>query len=78
MPNFQARIKSEYLQEHPDLTPGMWYDVIPIFPGLPERTVNMAGDRLTRIRTRRGFVLVLANHLDVRHKPAGEPAGHRE
>lgn len=63
---FQARIKPEYLVQHPDLSAGIWYDIVPIFPGLPERTLNMAGQRLTRIKTRRGFLTLLADHLEVR------------
>jgi hypothetical protein len=40
--------------------------VVPIFPGVTQRMVNMAGERLARIATPRGFVTLRAEHLEFR------------
>jgi hypothetical protein len=62
----QARLKSEYQRKYPDLASSVWYDVAPIFPGVTQRMVNMAGERLTRLSTPRGFIIIRADHLDFR------------
>jgi hypothetical protein len=46
--------------------------VAPIFPGVTQRMVNMAGERLTRLSTSRGFVILRAEHLEFR--PARDEA----
>jgi hypothetical protein len=69
----QARLKSEHQRKYPDLSTSVWYDVAPIFPGVTQRMVNMAGDRLTRLSTPRGFLIVRAEHLDFRPVPKDEP-----
>jgi hypothetical protein len=62
----QARLKSEHQRKYPDLTLSVWYEVAPIFPGVTQRMVNMAGERLTRLSTPRGYVIIRADHLDFR------------
>jgi hypothetical protein len=62
----QARLKSEHQRKYPDLTQSVWYEVAPIFPGVTQRMVNMAGERLTRLSTPRGYVSMRADHLDFR------------
>jgi hypothetical protein len=62
----QARLRSEHQRKYPDISPSVWYDVAPIFPGVTQRMVNMAGDRLARLSTPRGFVILQADHLEFR------------
>ena len=50
----------------PSSIPPEWYNVAPIFPGVTQRMVNMAGERLTRLATARGFVIIRAEHLEFR------------
>jgi hypothetical protein len=66
MPGVQARLKAEHKRRYLDLDATMWYQVVPIFPGVTQRMVNMAGERLARIATPRGFVTLRAEHLDFR------------
>ena len=33
MAGVQARLRSEHQRKYPDLSPSVWYDVAPIFPG---------------------------------------------
>ena len=66
MSGVQARLRSEHQRKYPDLNPSRWYDVAPIFPGVTQRMVNMAGERLTRLTTPRGFVILRADHLEFR------------
>jgi hypothetical protein len=70
MPGVQARLRSEHQRKYPELSATKWYDVAPIFPGVTQRMVNMAGERLTRLSTSRGFVILRAEHLEFR--PAQE------
>ena len=65
----QARLRSEHQRRYPDLSPTTWYDVAPIFPGVTQRMVNMAGERLTRLATPQGFVILRAEHLEFRPAP---------
>ena len=62
----QARLRSEHQRKYPELNPSKWYEVAPIFPGVTQRMVNMAGERLTRLSTPRGFVILRAEHLEFR------------
>ena len=39
----QARLRSEHQRKYPELSPSKWYEVAPIFPGVTQRMVNMAG-----------------------------------
>jgi hypothetical protein len=66
MAGVQARLRSEHQRKYPELNPSGWYSVSPIFPGVTQRMVNMAGERLTRLATPRGFVILRAEHLEFR------------
>ena len=66
MAGVQARLRSEHQRKYPELNPSGWYNVAPIFPGVTQRMVNMAGERLTRLATARGFVIIRAEHLEFR------------
>jgi hypothetical protein len=66
MPGVQARLKAEHKRRYLDLDPTTWYQVVPIFPGVTQRMVNMAGERLARLATPRGFVTLRADHLEFR------------
>jgi hypothetical protein len=72
MPGVQARLRSEHQRKYPELNPSKWFEVAPIFPGVTQRMVNMAGERLTRLSTSRGFVILRAEHLEFR--PAQDEA----
>ncbi|HEY7613050.1 MAG TPA: hypothetical protein VH764_08640 [Gemmatimonadales bacterium] len=69
----QARLRSEHQRKYPELSPSKWYEVAPIFPGVTQRMVNMAGERLTRLSTPRGFVILRAEHLEFRPSKDEEP-----
>ena len=62
----QARLKAEHKRRYLDLDPTVWYPVVPIFPGVTQRMVNMAGERLARISTPKGFITIRAEHLEFR------------
>jgi hypothetical protein len=66
MPGVQARLKEEHKRRYLDLDPRVWYQVVPIFPGVTQRMVNMAGERLARLSTPKGFVTIRADHLEFR------------
>ena len=66
MAGVQARLRSDHQRKYPELNPSRWYHVSPIFPGVTQRMVNMAGKRLTRLATPRGFVILRAEHLEFR------------
>ena len=66
MPGVQARLKEEHKRRYLDLDSTVWYQVVPIFPGVTQRMVNMAGERLARLATPRGFVTIRAEHLEFR------------
>ena len=66
MAGVQARLKDEHRRRYLDLDPKVWYQVVPIFPGVTQRMVNMAGERLARLATPRGFVTLRAEHLEFR------------
>jgi hypothetical protein len=72
MAGVQARLKEEHKRRYLDLDSTMWYQVVPIFPGVTQRMVNMAGERLARLATPRGFVTIRADHLEFR--PSGSEA----
>jgi hypothetical protein len=73
MAGVQARLRSEHQRKYPDLSLSVWYDVAPIFPGVTQRMVNMAGERLARLSTPRGFLIVRADHLEFRPVPTDTP-----
>jgi hypothetical protein len=62
----QARLREEHKRRHQDLDPTTWYQVVPVFPGVTQRMVNMAGERLARLATPRGFITIRADHLEFR------------
>jgi hypothetical protein len=66
MPGVQARLREEHKRRYLDLDSKVWYQVVPIFPGVTQRMVNMAGERLARLATPRGFVTIRAEHLEFR------------
>jgi hypothetical protein len=72
MSGVQARVKEEHKRRYLDLDSSVWYQVVPIFPGVTQRMVNMAGERLARLSTPKGFVTIRADHLEFR--PAGAEA----
>ena len=69
MAGVQARLRSEHQRKYPDLRASVWYEVAPIFPGVTQRMVNMAGERLCRLSTPRGFLILRADHLEFRPVP---------
>jgi hypothetical protein len=70
MPGVQARLMAVHTRRYLDLDPTAWYQVVPIFAGVTQRMVNMAGERLARISTPRGFVTLRAEHLEFRDADA--------
>jgi hypothetical protein len=62
----QARVREEHKRRYMDLDSKIWYQVIPVFPGVTQRMVNMAGERLARLATPRGFMTIRADHLEFR------------
>lgn len=74
MPGVQARVREEHKRRYKDLDPTAWYQVVPVFPGVTQRMVNMAGERLTRLSTPRGFVILRAEHLEFRPSQADSSA----
>jgi hypothetical protein len=62
----QARLREEHKRRYMDLDSTSWYQVVPVFPGVTQRMVNMAGERLARLATPRGFMTVRADHLEFR------------
>ena len=74
MPGVQARLKAEHKRRYLDLDSTVWYHVVPIFPGVTQRMVNMMGERLARISTPRGFVTLRAEHLEFRPTESGAKA----
>lgn len=66
MAGVEARLREEYKRMYRDINPTVWYQVVPIFPGVTQRMVNMAGERLARLATPRGFLTLRADHLEFR------------
>jgi len=73
---FQARLKPQYVSTYPGLNGVSWYEVEPLWTGLKERSTNLLGQRLARLKTANGHVTVIADHCDVRSlsESAGAPA----
>jgi hypothetical protein len=71
MPGVEARLREQYKRIYHDIDPMAWYQVMPIFPGVTQRMVNMAGERLARLATPRGFVTMRADHLEFRSAAVG-------
>jgi hypothetical protein len=64
MLSMQARLKPEFGLRYPRLSPGVWYDISPIFPGVTVRRVDIFGRRIARLRTARDFETVQAIHFE--------------
>ncbi len=71
MSGVEARLREQYKRVYRDLDSVTWYQVMPIFPGVTQRMVNMAGERLARLATSRGFVTMRADHLEFRSAAVG-------
>jgi hypothetical protein len=69
---FEARLKPEYRSYHPELSGFRWYPVVPLWPGLTQRTQNMSGQRLARLQTAQDFIMIRADHLEFRVRESGE------
>ena len=77
MSEVQARLKPDFGIRYPRLSPGVWYDVSPIFPGVTVRRVDIFGRRIARLRTARDFETVQALHFEFRPGMA-EQAGRQD
>lgn len=66
MATFEARLKPEHRLRYPELNISSWYEVVPLFPGLTERRVNMRGERVARLRVGKSFLEVLSEHVEFR------------
>jgi len=69
---FEARLKPEYRSHHPEISAFRWYPVVPLWPGLTQRTHNMSGQRLARLQTAQDFIMIRADHLEFRVPGSGE------
>ncbi|MEO6067830.1 MAG: hypothetical protein ABJB33_06505 [Gemmatimonadota bacterium] len=74
---YQARIKPQFVAHYPGLNGVSWYDVEPLWTGLKERSTNLLGQRLARLRTGAGHITVIAEHCDLRQPqdPVNTPTG---
>ena len=74
---FQARLKPQYVAHYPGLNGVSWYDVEPLWTGLKERSTNLLGQRLARLKLGTNHITVIAEHCDLRQMqdPAGTPTG---
>jgi hypothetical protein len=74
MTEMQARLKPDFSLRYPRLSPGVWYDVSPIFPGVTVRRVDIFGRRIARLKTVRDFETVQALHFEFRPRMAESAA----
>jgi hypothetical protein len=63
---FQARLKSQYVAHYPGLNGVSWYEVEPLWAGLKERSTNLLGQRLVRLKLGTNHITVIAEHCDLR------------
>ncbi len=70
MVRFQARLKPEHRLRYPGMNLLSWYDIVPLFPGLTQRTCTLDGERLARLRVGGDYTTVLAKHFEIRLKSA--------
>ncbi|MGH7561983.1 MAG: hypothetical protein ACRENB_13315 [Gemmatimonadales bacterium] len=73
MSDMQARLKPEFSLRYPRLSPGVWYEVSPIFPGVTVRRVDIFGRRISRLRTTRDYETVQAAHFEFRRRADAQP-----
>lgn len=73
---FQARLKPQYVAHYPGLNGVKWYEVEPLWTGLKERSTNLLGQRLARLKLATSHITVIAEHCDLRQMqdPAATPA----
>lgn len=71
MPRTQARVKPMDAHRYPRLRSDTWYSVAPIFPGVTQRMLNLAGERLARLDTPPDYTTVKAVHFDFRQSEDG-------
>jgi hypothetical protein len=72
MAGFQARLKPQFAKQYHGLNSVTWYDVDPLWAGVTERSTNLLGQRLARLRGPKEHVTVLAEHVEFRPRPARE------
>ncbi|HEU5169638.1 MAG TPA: hypothetical protein VFU46_03820 [Gemmatimonadales bacterium] len=72
MARFEARVKEQHRRQYPELKWHTWYEVVPLWPGMRKRTVNLSGERLARLKTPHDYVMVRAAHLEFRPVGAAE------
>ena len=63
---FQARLKPQYVAHYPGLNGVSWYEVEPLWAGLKERSTNLLGQRLARLKLGTNHITVIAEHYDLR------------
>lgn len=73
---FQARLKSQYVAHYPGLNGVNWYEVEPLWAGLKERSTNLLGQRLVRLKSGPSHITVIAEHCDVRELKGTTAARH--
>jgi hypothetical protein len=73
---FQARLKSQYVAHYPGLNGVSWYEVEPLWVGLKERSTNLLGQRLARLKTGTSHITVIAEHCEVRELKGTTTARH--
>ncbi len=65
----QARPLAAFRQFYPQLRPGQWYDVEPVFRREAGRIVDAQHDRLTTLRTSEKAITVPAHQFEFRDRP---------
>lgn len=75
MSDIQAKVIPEFKLLYRHLNAEGWYDVAPVFPGVTLRRTDIFGERLTRLRTGRGYETFRAAHFEFRARPAEEEQG---
>ncbi len=74
MVNFQARIRPQWRHRFPYIKDWKWYDVEPLWSGSSDRALDMAGKRVTRLKTGTEHTLIRAEYVFFRESEAGCPA----
>lgn len=69
MAAYQARIRPQFASKYAGLNSVTWYDVDPLWPGVTERSTNLLGQRMTRLKTGKDHATVPAEHLEFRERP---------
>ena len=74
MVNFQARIRPQWRHRFPHLKEWKWYDVEPLWPRATDRAIDMAGKRVTRLKTGDEYTMIRAEYVAFRDARAGHKA----